>query len=1156
MSTEVGRGHITVDVNIDEQGIVRSSQRVAQRAAKMFGDDYSDKVQASLRAADRHFDVHINRNIASFQNLEKQRIASMESTNRRILALQREIASATERDRSLSDAYAKEGKRAADAFAAEQNKSFSKIADSYRRGLASLEADSSHTSRRIGQRFETDIDHHSRRGSSLLERHLRGAFDGVLSLLPSRLEFLFTRTGPIIGTSLMVGLAGSIAIGAPALGAMFTGLFAASLGVGAAIAAIFVGIADDNRVLNAARRIRENFLQEVIYHPDMQNIGQVLADQLDKVNDGLDRWAPHIQSILQAGARFLPGITDGLIGMVDAILPNMDRFLNSQFMKDIMDIVSGGLKQLGEAFGVSLDRLLADPQAMEGAKKGLQDIFDLAAASIKLIFDILRGLARAWEDLNKDPDGPGPDISKLQAIRDLWKEIRILIGEIVQLGQEFDRLFGGSIGGPSGDSSGKFSGFKGELQEISAQIAAINSVIEQSKVIWEWYRTNPIQIILVLQAMITDFLENVKTRWNEAWGNVKLAFTERWADITITAANMWNIIWAIFTSWIEGVKKRWNESWGDTKQFFIDRWTELSAFATQAWNMFTTMLGTWLDGIKQRWNDSWGNFKQFFIDRWEDIKTAGSNALGILAGLIDGAMKNISDGWNRWWGGIWGAVVGIWNNITTSVQGGINSVIDLINKGIGLINGLLQKLGVSFQITPIGHVGGVTTPQPLPGMANFSRMATGGPIHGPGSGTSDSVPILASNGEFMINAKSTKKWYHLIRAINNDSLPGFVDGGYIGMFNWIKQRVPGVSLASGYRAGDPGYHGKGMAVDLIFSDGSERRGGGMAGHAFALIKAAFMPIIRELIWDFAGGQAVWNGRNHFFTGSSAGPGTHDDHIHWAQGGGGGGGLLSGLFEWLGKGWNALVSELIDPVKNQVLALLPANNALMGMGRGWVNAVMDQVIAKVKVEFDQAMEAFNSLGAAGDFNGSAGGAQRWSGVAQQALKMLGLPGSWLGPLLTLIQRESGGNPSAINRWDSNAAKGQPSQGLMQTIPSTFNAFKFPGYNNILAPLDNILAGLRYIISKYGSIFNVQQANSRMSPAGYDSGGWMMPGQMGINTSSRPEPVFTGSQWDAIRNGNGGVNVTVYVDGVKRDARAVVEENNLGLINAANRGRTNG
>jgi len=71
---------------------------------------------------------------------------------------------------------------------------------------------------------------------------------------------------------------------------------------------------------------------------------------------------------------------------------------------------------------------------------------------------------------------------------------------------------------------------------------------------------------------------------------------------------------------------------------------------------------------------------------------------------------------------------------------------------------------------------------------------------------------------------------------------------------------------------------------------------------------------------------------------------------------------------------------------------------------------------------------------------------------------------------IIQKESGGNPNAVNNWDSNAAKGTPSKGLMQTIDSTFNAHKLPGHNDIFNPVDNIIAGVRYTYDRYGGFAN--------------------------------------------------------------------------------------
>ncbi|MBO0819519.1 MAG: transglycosylase SLT domain-containing protein [Nocardiopsaceae bacterium] len=100
-------------------------------------------------------------------------------------------------------------------------------------------------------------------------------------------------------------------------------------------------------------------------------------------------------------------------------------------------------------------------------------------------------------------------------------------------------------------------------------------------------------------------------------------------------------------------------------------------------------------------------------------------------------------------------------------------------------------------------------------------------------------------------------------------------------------------------------------------------------------------------------------------------------------------------------------------------------------------------------------------------------KKWINQAIKILEQHGVPASKLDPnaIALIIQHESGGNPNAVNHWDSNAAAGHPSEGLMQTIGPTFNSYKLPGHDNILNPVDNIIAGTRYAISRYGSLDNV-------------------------------------------------------------------------------------
>lgn len=115
-------------------------------------------------------------------------------------------------------------------------------------------------------------------------------------------------------------------------------------------------------------------------------------------------------------------------------------------------------------------------------------------------------------------------------------------------------------------------------------------------------------------------------------------------------------------------------------------------------------------------------------------------------------------------------------------------------------------------------------------------------------------------------------------------------------------------------------------------------------------------------------------------------------------------------------------------------------------------------------------------------GGAGSAAA-AGWIRAAMAITGAPESWFTGLMTLAKRESGFNPRAINNWDSNAAKGTPSIGLMQTIGPTFRAYALPGYTDIYNPVHNAIASIRYIRARYGDISRVQQANASKPPKGY-------------------------------------------------------------------------
>ncbi|MEU8522812.1 transglycosylase SLT domain-containing protein [Streptomyces sp. NBC_01216] len=96
---------------------------------------------------------------------------------------------------------------------------------------------------------------------------------------------------------------------------------------------------------------------------------------------------------------------------------------------------------------------------------------------------------------------------------------------------------------------------------------------------------------------------------------------------------------------------------------------------------------------------------------------------------------------------------------------------------------------------------------------------------------------------------------------------------------------------------------------------------------------------------------------------------------------------------------------------------------------------------------------------------------WIRESLDVMAQHGIPGSYEG-IHRNIMRESSGNPQAVNNWDSNAAAGTPSKGLLQVIQPTFLAYHVPGTSmDLFDPVANITAACNYAADRYGSIDNV-------------------------------------------------------------------------------------
>lgn len=234
------------------------------------------------------------------------------------------------------------------------------------------------------------------------------------------------------------------------------------------------------------------------------------------------------------------------------------------------------------------------------------------------------------------------------------------------------------------------------------------------------------------------------------------------------------------------------------------------------------------------------------------------------------------------------------------------------------------------------------------------------------------------------------------------------------------------------------------------------------------------------------------------------------------------GTVGSAFSSVGSAvWNGVTGVagfIADPIgsiknfANGILAALGpspfaqiAKAVLTSAGDGLANLVKSMLAPP-------AAPAGAPAGAAGPVPvGSAVG--RWLSTVLQALAIVGQPAGLASTTLARLAKESGGNPNAINLWDSNALAGTPSKGLMQVIDPTFAAYRDPSLpNNVWDPLANIVASMRYAVGRYGSLASAYNrpggyaAGGVVKPLLFDAGGYLPTGVSLVrNDTGRPEPL---------------------------------------------------
>ena len=657
-----------------------------------------------------------------------------------------------------------------------------------------------------------------------------------------------------------------------------------------------------------------------------------------------------------------------------------------------------------------------------------------------------------------------------------------------------------------------------------------------------------------------EFFSSVGKKWNSWKSSFRKSWSKHWNTTTSNLHGAWNRSYkhtrGFFSSmgskWV-GWKKSFAHSWDS-------HWNKMRSNLHGYWNkdlrhtrVFGHSMGDWLSTFKGKFKGGWSslgtgvenifkglwkNLKKFARDGMNDVIdliNGGINAVDSVIHTFGGKKKTIGDLSHVHFATGTGMFSGSRNPITRptmamlndgndSPQTGNKEMVMLPNGDSGIVQGRNTKMMLPAG-TEVLNASETAMLMSMQGVSHFSNGTGVGGFFGDIlnsvtsgiSGVTSWVGKKVNGLEKFFNT-AEKVIAHPIKSLENlfswssKGISGVMSNIGHGLFNGVEKQAKtwwstlwgGVSdsLDSGssssslvnamekygatnkyvYGAEGPSaFDCSGLVEYALKKLGiSFPR---TSGEQYKASKYVSNPKPGDLVFFGPGGSdhvGVYTGNGEFYSAENEHSGMGISKVH---GGGYGSfagyGRVPGLSDSTSSDKSSKSSGLLGTIKKQV-------------GSGFW-----KFISKLADEF----------GDGGSSNPGGSGVQRWKPDVIKALKKNGFEASasQVSAWMKVIARESNGDPSVVNNWDSNAKMGIPSKGLVQTIQPTFDAYKFPGHNNPLNGYDDLLAGIHYMKAIYGS---GPSAFARVSgPMGYENGGIINTNQLiEVAEHNKPEMVL--------------------------------------------------
>lgn len=622
-----------------------------------------------------------------------------------------------------------------------------------------------------------------------------------------------------------------------------------------------------------------------------------------------------------------------------------------------------------------------------------------------------------------------------------------------------------------------------------------------------------------LKKGLSKKVDETKKTVSKTWDNLKKATAKTWDGIKDDTHKSVSKLADNVKDTHDKIHDRWSKTWNKSKDFLSDRWDDINKTTEKKFgkNLKDLIFGK-LDEIKNKFQEIWNAIRNGFSDMWNGLKELAGNGINAVIKIpndgIDGINSLIHD-----FGGPKNAIgkipkvkfangTGFFNGYRNAITRPTLATLNDGNDSPETNNQEMVLLPNGKAILPQGRNAQMLLPAGsevlnaselamLAGLNNRQAFAKGTGFWSKIWNTATNVAGSVWDGLKDGVDKFTKMLSFITDAVahpidtlakkfnpNSDGLDGMFKHLGNALYkkpienakNWWKELW---SMAN--EKASPDIQAGAIGDDYQFKDRAADSGADPWGYyfkecvSFVASRLANQGVNPSLFSHLGNGNmwlnapvprsgtprpgmvAVYakNGQNHVSTVSGVSGDTFSgEEYNYA------GSHAYHAFSGRPLSW---VDTFLDFGVHVADKAKEENSPLRKLIKGQVGGMFDW-IAKM-------LAPLNGDGGGPQDNPAGGEVSRWASLVKKALRANGLPDNeaYTNAWLRQIQSESGGNPKAVQGGytDINTLTGDLAKGLVQTTSRTFNAFKFAGHGDIFNGYDNLLAGIAYAKSRYGS-----------------------------------------------------------------------------------------